>query len=204
MPKNRILRKYRRLGAAPLADKSLLVVEKMTGNPAFVKPDVDLTLMTTTANQLIAATVTSDGGTPVDTVHRNSLMATVNGQLDTQANYVENIAQNSAEIILSSGYDLASTSHSQALVTGTSITAVTNVASTKLGITVVVDPNAWSYEIQLSTTPGTWVHGGTFTDPHDITLLNLIPGTNYGIRARVHGSVNQVSEWSAPVAQMAT
>jgi len=80
MAKNRILRKYRKLGAAPLADKSLLVVEKMTGNPAFLKPEVDLTLMTTTANQLIAATVTSDGGTPVDTAHRKQIPLT--GQVD--------------------------------------------------------------------------------------------------------------------------
>lgn len=204
MPKNKILRSYRKLGAAPLADKSLLVVSKMTGNPLFLKADVDLTLMTTTANQLIAATVTADGGTRVDTAHRNNLMTTVNNQLDTQANYVENVAQNSAEIILSSGFDLASTTHSPALVTGTSITAVTNVASTKLGVEVVVDPNAWAYVFETSTAANVWVHAGVFTDPHDITLTNLVPGTNYGIRCRVHGSNNQASEWSAPVAQMAT
>jgi len=67
MPRNRILRKFRKLGPAPLADKSLLVVGKMTGNAAFAKPDVDLTLMSTTANALIAATVAAEGGTPVNT-----------------------------------------------------------------------------------------------------------------------------------------
>ena len=57
--KNKILRKHRSLTGAPLADKSLHVVGKMTGNPNFLKPDVDPTLMTTTANQLLAATVTA-------------------------------------------------------------------------------------------------------------------------------------------------
>ncbi len=204
MAKNKILRKYRRLAAPPLADKALLVAGKMALNPIFVKPDVDLALMTTTANTLLAATVQADGGTPEDTEHRNNLMTTVINQLDTQANYVENIAQNSAEIILTSGFDLASTTRTPALVTGSSIVGLTNVASTKLAVEVVVDPNAWSYEFQTCAVPGVWVNSGVFTDPHDITLVNLVPGTNYGVRVRVHGVGNQVSEWSAPVAQMAT
>ena len=107
--KNKILRNYRRLTGAPLADKSLLVAGKMTNNPNFKDPDVDLALMTTTANQLLAATVKADGGTTEDTAHKNALEDTVKGQLDTQANYVENAAQNNAEIILSSGFELANT-----------------------------------------------------------------------------------------------
>jgi len=202
--KNKILRKYRKLTGAPLADKSLLVAGKITGNPNFKEPDVDPALMTTTANQLLAATVKADGGTTEDIAHKNALEEVVKGQLDTQANYVENIAQNNAEIILSSGFDLANQTHSPALVTGSSITGVTNVASTKLGIEVAIDPNAWAYEIQTSAATGVWGHWETFTDPHDIVLINLVPGTLYGIRVRVHGSGNQRSEWSEPVTHMAT
>jgi len=49
-----------------------------------------------------------------------------------------------------------------------------------------------------------WAHWETFTDPHDIVLLNLVPGTTYGIRVRVLGAGNQRSEWSEPVSHMAT
>jgi hypothetical protein len=202
--KNKIKRAYRKLTGAPLADKSLLVSSKMTANPNFLKPEVDLVLMATTANQLLAATVQADGGSTEDTAHKHALEETVKGQLDTQANYVENIAQNNVEIILSSGFDLANQTHTPALVTGSSIISVTNLASTKLGLEVVIDPNAWSYEIAVSITPGVWLHWESFTDPNDIVLLNLVPGQMYGLRVRVHGVGNQRSEWSEPVNHMAT
>ena len=129
---------------------------------------------------------------------------TVKGQMDTQANYVENIAQNNAEIILSSGFDLANQSHTPAVVTGSAIKGVTNAAPNKLGIEVEIDPNAWGYEIQVSTAAGVWVHWETFTDPNDIELLNLVSGQLYGLRVRVLGVGNQRSEWSEPVSHMAT
>jgi hypothetical protein len=153
---------------------------------------------------LIAAVVQAADGTRSDTAHKNAIQKVLIAQLDTQANYVENVAQNDAEIILSSGFGLASTTRQPALVTGTAITAVTNVASTKLGVELVVDSNAWAYEFQLSTVPDVWGLGCIFTDPRDITLTGLVPGMTYALRVRVHGSNNQVSEWSAPVSQMAT
>jgi hypothetical protein len=204
MPKQHVLRTYNKMPAPAVAEKTLLVVGKMTGNAYFTKPDVDLTLLTTTANSLIAAVAKAEDGTSEDTAHKTAILVTLRGLLDTQANYVENIAQNSEEIILSSGFDLASTSRTPALVTGSSITDVTNVASTKLDIEVTIDPNAWGYEFQVSTAPGVWVHWETYTDPHDIVLLNLVPGQMYGIRVRVLGAGNQRSEWSEPVSHMAT
>jgi len=175
----------------------------MTANAYFVKPDVDLVLLTNSANALIAADMQAKDGTKEDTAHKTALLVALRLLLDTQANYVENIAQNNPEIILSSGFDLASTASTPALVTGSTILGCTNVASTKLGLEVAIDPNAWGYEIQVSTPAGGWQHWETFTDPHDIVLLNLVPGTLYGIRVRVLGAGNQRSEWSEPVSHMA-
>jgi hypothetical protein len=202
--KNKILRKYRKLRGAPLADKSLHVAGKMTGNPNFTKPDVDPALLTTTANQLLAATVTAIDGSAEDTAHKNGLEGIVRGQLDTEANYVENIAQNNPEVILSSGFDLANQTHSPALVTGSSITGVNNPGPTKLGVEVTIDPNAWGYEFQASIVANVWVHWETFTDPYDMVLLNMVSGQLYGLRVRVLGVGNQRSEWSEPVSHMAT
>lgn len=203
--KNKIKRgSYQKLTGAPLADKSLLVAGKMTGNAHFTGPAVPLALQTSTANDLLVATVKADGGSMEDTAHKNALEVTVKAQLDTQANYVENIAQNNAEIILSSGFDLASQTHNPSVVTGSSITAVTNLASTKLGLTVTIDPEAWTYQVQICTPSGIWQHLENFTDPHDIVLENLVPGTLYNIRLRVLGVGNQRSEWSEPVSHMAT
>lgn len=203
--KNKIKRgSYQKLTGAALADKALVIAGKIAGNVNFLKPDVDPALITTTANQLLAASVKAEQGTLADTENKHNLEALVKSQLDTEANYVENIAQNNAEIILSSGFELASQSHTPSVVTGSSITAVTNVASTKLGLAVVVDPKAWVYEVQVSTTPGVWLHWENFTDPRDIVLEGLVPGTLYNIRIRVLGVRNQRSEWSEPVSHMAT
>ena len=204
MAKTKILRNYNKMPAPALAEKALSIATKMTGNAYFPTPDVAPALLTTTANNLVTATAATVNGTPADTAHKKTVQDTLVALLDRQANYVENIAQNNPEIILSAGFDLASHSHAPALVTGTAILAVTNDASTKLGLKVQIDPNGWAYEIQASTAPGVWVHWETYTDPHDIQLLNLTSGQTYGLRARVLGSNNQRSEWSGPVSHMAT
>jgi hypothetical protein len=204
MPKYFIRRSYTKQPAESVAEKALGVAEKMKDNPNFTDPDVPLALLTTTANQLVAAIALTDNGTKVDTAQKQAIKATLIAQLNTQANYVENIAQNDPVIIVSSGFGLASTVRLPAWITGSAITRVTNAATTKLGLAVRVDKNAWAYEIQLSTAPDVWVPGGVFTDPHDITLTKLVPGTIYSIRVRVHGSNNQVGEWSSPVSHMAT
>ncbi len=202
--KNKIKRAYRLLTGAPLANKSLAVSGKMNGNIKFIKPDVDPALMDTTAKDLIAATVKTEQGTMADTEHKHILEALVIGQMDTQANYVENIAQNDAETILSSGFELANLTHNASIVTGSSITAIANVASTKLGLTVVIDPEAWTYQVEISTVAGVWGHWENFTDPHNIVLAGLVPGQLYGIRIRVLGVGNQRSEWSESVSHMST
>jgi hypothetical protein len=139
-----------------------------------------------------------------DTEHKHILEAIVIGQMDTQANYVENIAQNNAEIILTSGFELANQTHNASVVTGSSITDVANLASTKLGLTVVIDPEAWAYQVEISTVAGVWQHWENFTDPHNIVLEGLVPGQVYSIRIRVLGVGNQRSEWSEPVSHMST
>ena len=69
---------------------------------------------------------------------------------------------------------------------------------------MAIGPNVWGVEVQVSSEPNVWVAAGYFTDPRDVTPTNLKPGTLYGIRACVHGSSNQVSDWSDTVTHMAT
>jgi hypothetical protein len=44
---------------------------------------------------------------------------------------------------------------------------------------------------------------GCFTDPRNVTPSKLTAGTIYAIRVCVHGSFNQVSDWSDEVNHMA-
>lgn len=63
--------------------------------------------------------------------------------------------------------------------------------------------NVWDVEVQTSTGTGVWTAAEYFTDPRDVTPTNMTPGQMYSLRVRVHGSLNQVSDWSDPVSHMA-
>jgi hypothetical protein len=86
----------------------------------------------------------------------------------------------------------------------TSISAVTNVASGKLGLVVAVADNAWAYIVEYTNLTTNAVKTQVFTDPHGMVLTGLTPGVNYSIRVQVMGSGNQVTEFCEAVTHMAT
>jgi hypothetical protein len=133
------------------------------------------------------------------------LRAALIGNLDDDANYVELTAKNDPQIMAGSGYTLASTGAVKPAPVGTvAIKGVTNLGGGSLNLDLDMGPNVWGVEVQVSTTTGTWVPAGYFTDPRNVTPVGLTPGTTYSIRVCVHGSSNQVSPWSDPVTHMAT
>jgi len=104
----------------------------------------------------------------------------------------------------SSGFTLANTGKTSPAPVGTvTIKAVTNSAAGSLNLDMTYGPNVWGFEVQVSTAPNVWVTAGYFTDPRNVTATNLTPGTMYALRVRVHGSLNQVSDWSDVVNHMA-
>jgi len=204
MAKLHLLRDYSQKSDPDLGDFGLHIGTSMTGNSHFTSPPYSGNALTAQANTFIVAIGAAVDGTKEKTAAKNAARGTLNSMLDTTTDYVELNGQNNEAILLSSGFDLASTSRAPAAVTGTGIVRIANVATTKLGLELLVDKNAWVYEVQVSTTPGGWVHHANFTNPHGAVLLGLTPGTTYAIRARVMGSSNQVSEWCAPVSAMCT
>ena len=83
------------------------------------------------------------------------------------------------------------------------ISAVNNTGTGCLGLTLAIGPNVWGIEVQDSTAPGVWMAAGYFTDPRNVILTGLTPGSVHTFRVRVHGSFNQISDWSDPVSHMA-
>jgi len=204
MSKLRLLRSYNQLADAPLADFGLHVAGKLDGNAAFPNLPFTVAALTAKANELSTSIGVAADGTKEDTAHKNAVRAELIAMLDTLAGYVEITAQNNEEKMLSSGFGLANTGRTPAVPGMTSILSVTNLATTKLGLELAVADNAWGYIVAISSAPGVWMMVNTFTDPHDVVLSGLTPGTVYAIRVQVIGSGNQRSEWCEPVSHMST
>jgi hypothetical protein len=206
MAKQHILRSYQTQKDGALGETALHVSASMTGNPNFLKPPIIPGDLATQANAFIVSVGVCQDGTSQDTLHKNALKKALIATLDTLADYVEANSNNNPEIMASSGFVLASTTAvTPAPVGGVSINAVTNPASGSLNLDTACGSHVWGYEVQVSADGGkTWVAAGYFTDPRDVTPTNLTPGTMYGIRVRVYGSLNQVSGWSDVVNHMAT
>jgi len=204
MAKQHILHDYIHYPDDALGEFALHVATEMNGNVNFLNPPVKPADLQTAANNFIAAVGVCEDGTTQDTLHKNNLRAALIALLDLLAAYVELNSNNNPETMKSSGFNLASTNPSKPAPVGTvSIGSVANVGAGTLQLALVMGPNVWGMEVQVSTTPNVWVAAGYFTDPRNVTPTNLIPGTMYALRVRVHGSFNQVSEWSDPVSHMA-
>ena len=205
MAKYHLLRDYSQLSDAPLGDFALHVATMLDGNTSLPAPPVKSPDLTTAANNFLAAVAKCEDGTKQDTINKKALRAALIGMLDDNANYVELTAKNDPQIMASSGYNLASTGGVKPAPVGTvTITGVTNLGGGSLNLDLDMGPNVWGVEVQVSTTAGTWVPAGYFTDPRNVTPTNLTAGTTYAIRVCAHGSLNQVSSWSDPVSHMAT
>ena len=204
MLKNHILRDYQKQKDGALGEKALHVAGEMTDNPNFKTPPITPADLTTAANAFIVAVGVCVDGTTQDTLHKNALKKALIAMLDTLADFVEANSNNDPEVMASSGFTLANTAKvTPAPVGAVTISSVTNSGAGCLNLGMVYGPNVWGFEVQVSSAPGVWVAAGYFTDPKDVTPSNLTAGTMYAIRVRVHGSKNQVSDWSDVVNHMA-
>jgi hypothetical protein len=204
MLRQHLLHNYIKLTDAELGNSALHVSAQVDGNANFTTSPVTPAALNTAATGFLAAMAVCQDGTKQDTLHKNALRDALISQLDELAAYVEITAKNNAEVMVSSGFNLTSTTAVKpAPVGAVSITAVSNAAGGSLNLAMDYGPNVWAFETQVSTAPNVWVAAGYFTHPRNVTLTNLTPGTLYNIRVRVHGSRNQVSDWSDPVSHMA-
>jgi len=204
MAKYHLMHDYTQATDGNLGDFALHVSVQTNGNPNFPNPPVKPADLAAAANEFIAAMAVCDDGTTQDTLHKNHLRAALIALLDELSTYVELTAKNNPEVMTWSGFKLANTAVVKPAPVGTvAIIGVTNPASGSLNLALDMGPNVWGIEVQISTAPNVWMPAGYFTNPRDVTPVGLTPGTLYGIRARVHGSLNQVSAWSDPVSHMA-
>ena len=181
------------------------VVDGLTGNTAFPDPPVTpANLGKLQAAFRDAITAALDGGVTLTAV-KNAAREAMLDALHKDAMYVQTIARHDLAMLLSSGFEAASTNRSRSPLPKPAIQAVVNEVSGKLLMRGDSLLNARSYQVQMMAANGNvWVDAGDFTGARRMEIGPVTPGTTYSLRYRAVGGSTGHSEWSDPVSHMAT
>jgi hypothetical protein len=121
--------------------------------------------------------------------------------------YVEDNCGKDPAVLLSSGFQAASTNRTRSPLGNPSITNVDCTNSTELTLKVTPIARAKCYEVRVAAVnpgsgPGPWQNVGLFSSSKAITIRALIPGTTYAFQVRAVGGSTGYSDWSNSVSRM--
>jgi hypothetical protein len=194
---------FTQLPDTAIADFADVVIAALTGNTGFPSLPVDLaTLGTQKDDYLSKLAATAQGGT-LATVEKNVARDVLVTSLRQTAAYVQSVASQDLTLLLSSGFQAASTNRAQSPLTAPVVLGIDNSFSTQLVLRLQPVPNARSYEVQYKNGGG-WLPAGIFTRARRIEIDSLTPGMTYTVQARAVGGSTGYSDWSAPQSCMAT
>ncbi len=208
---NRVSLAYKTMPAPMVAAFIGWVISCMNGNTAFPNPPVPLAPpaapnadqdavvdMTVRMNSLLTAIANAEGGGTVLTAAKNAALQFALDGLDAIAFYVQTTARYDLPMLLSSGFQAASTNRGQSQLDTPSVTGIDNDISTQLNVHLSPITNAVGYEMQTSTGTSGWQTAKFSTQARTITLTGLATGTVVQVRARALGGSTGQSDWSAP------
>ena len=206
---NRVSLAYKTMPAAMVVAFLGWVITCMKNNLSFPKPPIPLVApvppdpsapmdLTTRMNNLDAANKDAVGGGTIQTAAKNAAMQTAFEGLDANAFYVQTIARTDLPMLLTSGYQAASTNRAQSQLDTPAITGIDNDISTQLDVHLSPVSNAVGYEVQTCTGTTGWQAATFSTQARTITLTGLTTGTVYQVRARALGGSTGQSDWSMP------
>ncbi len=195
---------YARNNDSDLIEFSRNSIEKMTNNPSFKTPMVDLAQMTTATDALDNAVIAAYTNDRLKIAEKNSKREALITLLAQQAAYVQSIAAGDLNVLLSSGFQPVSTNRSQVELSAPVIENVENSASGQLSLRLSPVKTAKSYEVRMAYGAVGWHTVGVFTQSRNIVLDNLTPGTLYQIQVRAIGGSTGASTWSDPTSRMSS
>jgi hypothetical protein len=194
---------FAQLPDTAIADYTDTIIAALTGNAGFPALPVTLaTLGTQKITYLAKLAATAQGGT-LATAEKNAARDVLVTSLRQTAAYVQSVASQDLTLLLSSGFQAASTNRAQTPLDTPVVLGIDNSASTQLILRVQPVANARSYEAQYKNGAG-WLPGGIFTQARRMEIDSLTPGTTYTVQVRAIGGSTGSSDWSAPQSCMAT
>jgi len=202
--KNWVARDYGNKGDKELAKTGLHIGTCLLGNGNFTTPPITPAALTTQANSFNAAIATAENNTPATTQVKNAVRIALVAALDQLANYVDFTANGDAAKIASSGFNVANIKNTPRVPAASTILGITNASTGTLNFELAVAAYAWVYIIAFAPVAGGVPQYRWFTDPHDVVITGLTPGTLYSFTVQVMGSKNQATATSDAVQHMAT
>ena len=202
----RIADRFTKQTADQLVTMAGAVIAGLSNNPALPAPTVDLKAVQAAVDELNAALVVQagGGGTTATAEKRNKQEALIS-LLRKLKHYVEDYCGNDVAVLLSSGFQAASTTRDSSPL------AIPSILSLNLGnrgeLLLKISPiaRAQCYEVQMAeigagNVTGSWKNAGIFTSSR-ITITDLVPGTTYVFQVRAIGATGY-TDWSNPVSRM--
>ena len=180
------------------------VVTSLTGNAVYSAPPVpppDLNTRVTAFTVAIQAALL--GGQQL-TAAKDAAREALLDSLRKNAYYVQTIASESLDVLLTSGYYANSTNRASSPLDQPAIAELSNLATTKLLLRLTPITNARNYQVQTSVAGSAWQDAGIFSQARRIELGGMTPGTVYNVRGRAIGGSTGFSDWSIPGSLMAT
>ncbi len=121
--------------------------------------------------------------------------------------YVEDNCRNDLAVLLSSGFQAASSNRTRSPLENPSILSIDFGNSAEVVLRVTPVAHARCYEVRSAAVgadnvPGPWQHAGSYTNSRSMTIAGLVPATTYVFQVRAIGGSTGYSGWSNPVSHM--
>jgi hypothetical protein len=174
-----------------------------TGNPDLSDPPVkpaDLTVLKKTFDDAIIA---ADKGGALAHAKKEAARAALIDALNKNASYVDINCDEDMAILVSSGYEAASTNRSQSVLQPPSVVAAEYGQAGEVRLRVRGDAHRRAIQGRIKAVGGEFGPVLTFRSSREILFRGLTAGTTYVMQLCGLGGSTGQSDWSNPVEKMA-
>jgi hypothetical protein len=179
------------------------ILTKMQGNPNFVTPDPALPAITIALGGFKSAMTAMNQGGTAATIARDNACAALIVLLRQLVLYIEKTALGDPMKLLSSGFDITSSSRMPVTLNKPAIQGIDFGQAGSVILRCGSMGSASFLKVQYRNGGANWVDGPTSTQARSISVPGLASGTTYEFRVQAGGGNNNVSDWSDPVSHVA-